>query len=56
MDELVANGTVTFESAMIQWEDEELNNIKHYSGSVLDENGTLQNTAKRLVKKPRNNK
>ena len=56
MDELVANGTVTFESAMIQWEDEELNTIKHYSGSVLDENGTLQNTSKKLVKKPRNNK
>lgn len=34
----------------------ELNNIKHYSGSVLDENGTLQNTSKKLVKKQKINK
>lgn len=101
IEKQISNGTITYESVKLpEWDDKELNNIKHYSGSVLkrtdseienqkseqqqpiidvdeinksvekavsesgneephlvssylDENGTIQNTAKKLVKKPR---
>lgn len=36
IDELISNGTITYESVKLpEWEDEELNTIKHYSGSAL---------------------